>query len=374
MNLKFLITSSLLIISQFPLVAMAALQNLSLNLIQLPKGFKIEVFADKLPNARSLTIGDKGTVFVGTHRSGKVYALQDTDGDGKADKIYTIAENLDMPNGVTFHKGALFVAENSRILRFDRIESQLEKPPAPVVIYDKLPSEAYHGWRYLRIGEDNKLYVSIGVPCNVCKENNPLFGTINRMNPDGSQFETVVEGVRNSVGFAWHSQTKELWFTDNGRDWLGDKLPDDELNRVTALGQHFGFPYCHAGTITDPLFGKGHKCDEFQAPALKLGAHVAPLGIRFYTGTQFPPEYYNQIFIAEHGSWNTSRPVGYRIVSVRLNDSKVEDSKVFAEGWLQDDRMWGRPVDLEIMPDGALLVSDDLAGVIYRISYNNSKR
>jgi len=371
MKIRSLMFIFILLIN-YPMTGSAMLRSLFLSNVQLPKGFKIELFADKLPNARALTISDKGTVFLSTHRSGKVYALQDNDGDGKADKIYTIAENLDMPNGIAFYKGSLFVAEIGRVLRFDRIEEHLDTPPAPVVIYNKLPTESHHGWRYIAIGPDQKLYISIGMPCNVCKENNSLFGTINRMNPDGSQFETVAEGVRNSVGFAWHPQTQELWFTDNGRDWLGDKMPDDELNRVTAVGQNFGFPYCHAG-ISDPVFGKGRKCEEFVAPVAKLGAHVAPLGMRFYTGSQFPRAYENQLFIAEHGSWNTSRPVGYRIVSVHLKASQVDEVKVFATGWLNDDTAWGRPVDLLVMPDGALLVSDDLAGAIYRISYTGPR-
>jgi glucose/arabinose dehydrogenase len=371
MKMKLLIFIFILSIN-YPVTGSAALRSLFLDSVQLPKGFKIELFADKLPNARALAISDKGTVFLTAHRSGKIYALQDNNGDGKADKIYIIAENLDMPNGIVLHKGALFVAEIGRILRFDNIEAHLNTPPPPVVIYNKLPTDSYHGWRYLGLGPDQKLYISIGVPCNVCKENNSLFGTINRMNPDGSQFETVAVGVRNSMGFAWHPQTQELWFTDNGRDWLGDKMPDDELNRVTELGQDFGFPYCHAGII-DPVFGKGHKCDEFTAPIAKLGAHVSPLGMRFYTGSQFPATYKNQLFIAEHGSWNTSHPVGYRIISVHLKNSQVEDIKVFATGWLHDDAAWGRPVDLSVMPDGALLVSDDLAGAIYRISYSGGR-
>jgi glucose/arabinose dehydrogenase len=351
---------------------LATNNSLPLETIRLPVGFNISLYADNVPNARSMVLGEKGTLFVSTRSAGQVYAVQDLDHDGQADKISLLAKGLNMPNGVAWRRGALFVAEVDRILRFDKIESQLDSPPPPIVINDSLPNDSHHGWKFIAFGPDDKLYLQIGAPCNVCKKENPLYATIVRMNPDGSGLEIVAEGVRNSVGFDWHPQTQELWFTENGRDWLGDKLPDDELNRITKSGQHFGFPYCHAGEIADPNFGHLRHCKEFEPPVLKLGAHVAPLGMRFYTGHQFPVVYKNQIFMAQHGSWNSSVPVGYRIMVVHLKDNQVEKYERFAEGWLgQNGRAWGRPVDVLVMPDGALLVSDDKAGVIYRITHNS---
>jgi glucose/arabinose dehydrogenase len=348
---------------------MATDKSLLLETISLPPGFNISLYAENVPNARSMVLGEKGTLFVSTRLAGQVYAVQDLNHDGRADKVTVLAKGLNMPNGVAWRQGALFVAEVNRILRFDNIESQLESPPQPVVINDNLPSDSHHGWKFLAFGPDDKLYLQIGAPCNVCKKDNPLYATIVRMNPDGSGLEILANGVRNSVGFDWHPQTQELWFTENGRDWLGDKMPDDELNRITKLGQHFGFPYCHAGEIADPKFGHLRHCQEFEPPVLKLGAHVAALGMRFYTGDQFPAVYKNQIFIAQHGSWNSSVPVGYRIMVVHLKGNQVKKYERFAEGWLRNGRAWGRPVDVLVMPDGALLVSDDKAGAIYRITY-----
>jgi len=279
---------------------------------------------------------------------------------------------LNMPNGVAFRDGSLYVTEVNRVLRYDNIESRLKNPPKPVIVNNNFPKDTHHGWKFIRFGPDDKLYVPVGAPCNVCERSHKIYSSITRMNPDGSNLEIFAHGVRNTVGFDWHPKTGELWFTDNGRDWLGDNLPPDELNRASKKGLHFGFPYCHGGSIADPEFGGKRTCKEFVPPSMTLGPHVAALGMRFYTGKMFPARYRHQIFIAEHGSWNRTSPIGYRISLVRLNGNQAKSYEVFAEGWLKSGRAWGRPVDVLVMPDGALLVSDDRAGVIYRISYNNS--
>jgi glucose/arabinose dehydrogenase len=341
---------------------------LPLDTIKLPPGFHIELYAHPVPGARSMVLGPGGTLFVGTRDEGSVYAVVDADKDGRADEVLTLARGLTMPNGVAMREGALYVAEVSRILRYDGIESRLKNPPAPVVVKADLPRETHHGWKFIAFGPDGLLYIPIGAPCNICDRGDP-YASINRMKPDGTGFETVARGVRNTVGFDWHPRTHELWFTDNGRDMLGDEVPPDELNRVAQAGQHFGYPYCHGGDIPDPQFGKTRPCSEFVVPARKLGPHVAALGMRFYTGTMFPEEYRGQIFIAEHGSWNRSRKLGYRVMLVRLKGDQTVSYEPFAEGWLRGQSEWGRPVDVLVMPDGAMLVSDDSAGAIYRITY-----
>lgn len=338
-----------------------------LDKIQLPPGFSISLYADDVPNARSLALSPEGTLYVGTRNAGVVYALRDTDGDHKADRKYVLAKGMNMPNGVAFRDGALYVAEVNRILRYDDIEKSLASPPKPVVVTDDLPSDRHHGWKFIAFSPDDRLYVPIGAPCNICDE--PGYAVILRMNPDGTGREVFARGVRNSVGFDWHPRTGELWFTDNGRDWLGDDLPPCELNHAPKAGMRFGFPYCHGADIQDPEFGEGKACSGYTPPAMPLGPHVAPLGMRFYTGAMFPSEYKGQIFIAEHGSWNRSEKIGYRVTLVRLKGGKAVGYETFAQGWLQGDDNWGRPVDVLVMPDGALLVSDDYAGVIYRIAY-----
>ena len=343
-------------------------EPLPLNNIKLPDGFKIEVFADNVGDARSMAWNGKNTLYVGTRRQGNVYALVDKNGDYKADQQHLVASGLNMPNGIAYLNGSLYVAEVQRILRYDNIDNNLVKPPKPVVLYDDLPVETHHGWRYMAFGPDNKLYISIGAPCNICDE--PGHALIGRIDSDGNNFEVVARGVRNSVGFTWHPKTNELWFTDNGRDWLGDDLPPDELNRLTRLGLHFGFPYCHGGFFPDPDYGRGKNCNDYVAPIQKLGAHVASLGVHIYSGRQFPKPYQGVAFIAEHGSWNRSNKVGYRISMVRLNDNKSVGYETFAEGWLQGEKAWGRPVDIKPLPDGSLLVSDDVADAIYHISYS----
>lgn len=337
--------------------------------IKLPPGFAIEVYTDNVPGARSLAIGAQGTLFVGTRGEGKVYAVARGKGDGRSRKVFVIAKGLEMPNGVAFRDGSLYVAEVGRVLRYDHIEDRLANPPAPVVVNDTFPTKTHHGWIFIRFGPDGRLYVPVGAPCNVCEERDPRFASIMRMGSDGKNLEIFAKGVRNTVGFDWHPATGELWFTDNGRDWLGDDRPPDELNRAPGPGLHFGFPFWHAGDIVDPKYGKGRKQADFVPPERKLGPHVAALGIRFYTGEMFPSSYRNQIFIAEHGSWNRSEAIGYRVTLVRLKDNRAVSYEVFAEGWLRAGAAWGRPVDLQVMPDGSLLVSDDKAGAVYRIYY-----
>ncbi len=337
--------------------------------IKLPPGFQIEIYADHVPGARSMALSPNGTLFVGTRSEGTVYAIQTSGNKHKGGKIITISHGLNMPNGVAFRDGDLYVAEVSRIIRFKNIESKLENPPAPEVINDNFPTDRHHGWKFIRFGPDGWLYAPVGAPCNICNPGDP-YATIHRMKPDGSEIEIFARGVRNTVGFDWHPQTNELWFTDNGRDWLGDNLPPDELNHAPEKGMHFGYPAWHGKEIQDPEYGDVIKRSDFTQPALELGPHVAALGMRFYTGKMFPSEYHNQIFIAEHGSWNRTVPIGYSVRLVQLEGSKVVGTKVFAEGWLQGGKAWGRPVDVQIMQDGSLLVSDDRAGVIYRISYN----
>ncbi len=352
------------------LLASSAQAALPLERIKLPPGFSISVYADDVPNARSLARGKNGTVFVGTRGGSEVYALLDKNGDQKADAVISIATGLNVPNGVAFRDGALYVAEISRILRYDNIEANLSNPPRPVVVTDKLPRDMHHGWKYIAFGPDGWLYVPVGAPCNVCEADPDRYAGIMRMKPDGSQMEVFARGVRNSVGFDWHPQTKELWFSDNGRDMLGDDLPSCELNRAPKAGMHFGFPYCHQGDTPDPEFGAKRACSEFVAPEVNLGAHVAPLGVRFYSGNMFPAEYRNSMFVAEHGSWNRSQKSGYKVVRISVNDKGEKSQETFAEGWLNGQRNWGRPVDFLLMPDGAMLLSDDQNGVVYRISYH----
>lgn len=361
-------------IHQFVLWALCALSIQSvaaepmLSRIRLPPGFKIELFADQLPNARVMVRGERGTIFVSTRGEGSIYALRDTTGDGRAAAPRTIVSGLKMPNGIAFRDGALYVAAVDQILRYDNIESRLDNPPAPVLVTHALPKDQAHGWRYLAFGPDGKLYVAVGAPCNSCDQAG--YAELRRLNPDGSGMETFARGIRNTVGFTWNPSDQTLWFTENGRDWLGDNLPPDELNQAIKSGLHFGYPYCHGGDFLDPEFGAGKNCADFTPPAQKLGPHVAPLGLTFYTGTQFPERYRGQILIAEHGSWNRSAKIGYRIMLVTLRDGRAVSYEPFAEGWLDGERVWGRPAYLLVLPDGSLLVSDDHAGAIYRIRYD----
>jgi glucose/arabinose dehydrogenase len=366
----------------FLLLFPAAAHALPLERIRLPPGFHIDLYADKVHDARSLALGAQGTVFVGTRRLGKVYALVDSKKQNRADKVLTIATGLEMPNGVAFKDGALYVAEVSRVLRYDDIERNLEDPPRPSVFRSDYPDKKDHGWKFIAFGPDGWLYVPVGAPCNVCEPPDRIFESITRLSPDGKTRELFAHGIRNTVGFDWHPRAKVLWFTENGRDEMGDDMPDDELCRAPQPGMHFGFPYCHAGSVLDPELGRGKSCSNYSAPSALLGPHVAALGMRFYTGAMFPPDYRDSIFIAEHGSWNRTIPLGYRVVRVKLDPDgqKVVSQEVFASGWLPERpaptdarrpsaQAWGRPVDVLVMPDGALLVSDDAADAVYRISY-----
>jgi glucose/arabinose dehydrogenase len=334
--------------------------------LKAPKNFEVTLWASGIPNARSMVMGPKGTLFVGSRFPGNVYAVVDKNGTRE---VKVIAKGLHRSNGVAFKDGALYVAELSRIIRFDDIESRLDNPPAPVVVFDALPKDEAHGWKYMRLGPDGKLYFQIGSPGNIVMPPD-THATIMRVDPSTKVMETVAKGVRNSVGMDFHPVTKQLWFTSNGRDWIDDSKPEDTLHRLTAKGQHFGFPYCHQGDFLDPEFGKGRSCSEFVPPAAKLGPHVAALGMRFYTGKAFPAEYTNNIFIAEHGSWNRTKKSGYNVTRVVIDNSgKVTKVEPFIEGWLQGEKFWGRPADVFMLPDGSLLVSDDVAGAIFRVAY-----
>jgi glucose/arabinose dehydrogenase len=341
-----------------------------LKQLHLPDGFTISVYADNVPNARSLALGDNGIVFVGTGAKGNVYAIQDSNNDGIAEQRYIIASDLNMPNGVAFKDGSLYVAEINRIIRFDHLTQKLANPPKPAVVYDRFPSDQHHGWKYLRLGPDNKLYTAVGAPCNICKPDKEIYASLVRLNPDGSNFEIIGHGIRNTVGFDWQPETNALFFTDNGRDYLGDDSPPDELNLWSAKGEHFGYPYCHGGSIPDPEFAGNKKCSQFKAPVWNFKAHIAALGMRFYQGKQFPAEYKNQLFVAQHGSWNRTVPQGYCVVLVKFNQGKPVLEQDFISGWLtRNGDAWGRPVDILTLPDGSLLISDDKLGVIYKVSY-----
>lgn len=350
--------------------ATGADSELALDKIELPPGFRIELYAT-VPDARSMTLSDNGVLYVGTRRlEGKVYAVRDLDGDQTADEVEVIADGLNMPNGVAWRDGSLYVAEIHRVLRFESIDERIDTPPEPVVLFDDFPTDRHHGWKFIAFGPDGRLYVPVGAPCNICDPELP-YSALHSMKPDGTDRQVHTRGIRHTVGFDWHPESRVLWFTDNGRDWMGDDLPPDELNRVPEAGMHFGYPACHAGRIPDPEFAELGDCSEFTAPAQELGPHVAAIGMRFYTGQQFPAEYRNQVFIAEHGSWNRKEKIGYRIMLVTLDEQERATSyEPFATGWLQGQEAWGRPVDVQVMPDGALLVSDDAAGAIYRISYD----
>jgi len=356
--MKILRLSLIFLVIWMAISACSSRASSNINLLKVPPGFKIELYAQGLDNARTMVLGDQGTVFVGTRTAGNIYAI-------KNHQQWLIAQGLNMPNGLAFYQGSLFVADVGRLLRYDNIENRLANPPQPILIRDDLPSDTHHGWRYLAIGPDKRLYIALGAPCNSCAEGD--YAQIRSMRLDGSDERIEARGVRNSVGFTWHPVSKKLWFTDNGRDLLGDDSPPDEINMLDYRGQHFGFPYCHGGMVTDPEFNQ-KPCSQFTPPIWPLQAHVAPLGIIFYTGKLFPEKYQNQILVAEHGSWNRSKKVGYRVMLARLTGDQVQ-YQPFITGWLQNESAWGRPAYLLVMPDGSLLISDDKAGAIYRLSY-----
>ena len=346
--------------------------QLPLEDIKLPEGFEISIYAE-IPNARQMVMSESGVLFVGNRNKDKVYAVVDSDGDMKGETVYVIDEGLNSPNGVALKDGDLYVAEINRILRYKNIEDNLANPPEYEVVYGDYPTEGHHGWKYIAFGPDGKLYVPVGAPCNICENaDKPIYASITRLDVDNpTEPEIIAHGVRNTVGFDWDPNTGKLWFTDNGRDMMGDDIPPCELNVVMNDGDHFGYPYFHGGTIEDPEFGRGKSSDDYKHPAWKFGAHTAPLGMVFYEGEQFPAEYQDRIIVAQHGSWNRSKKSGYQVLMLNHNGSEATDASVFAEGWLDHDtqKQWGRPVDVITMGDGSVLISDDYADVVYRVSY-----
>ena len=363
----------------------ASAENLPLNQLKMPSGFHVKIFANNVTDARELALGEMGTVFVGSSEAGKVYAIVTNKNNPKIREVKIIASGLDQPQGVAFYKGDLYVVEVNRIISYPDIENHLDHPPQPRLITDNLPPTKMkgdtnylpHSWKTIHFGPDNKLYVAIGSPCNSCLSRDPRYGTLVSMNPDGTDMKIYAKGVRNSVGFAWQPETNKLWFTDNGRDLMGDNIPPDKLNYAPIRGLDFGFPYYQGkdkkgNPIPDPTFGKLRSQQGITWEALSLPAHVASLGMVFYTGTLFPSEYHNQIIIAEHGSWNRSKKIGYRLSLVKVNNDKVLSYTLFITGWEKNEKYWGRPVALLVMPDGSLLVSDDYAGVVYQVTYQKA--
>jgi glucose/arabinose dehydrogenase len=351
-SLLFLIASGLWAESELPL-----------DLVRLPEGFNIEVYASGLKSARGLSFAGNGTLFVGS-KSGEVYAVRPDQ------STVTVTRGLNMPVGLDFFEGDLYISSLYRIVKIENILANLDDDPKPEVLIDDLPRDRHHGWKFIKVGPDRKLYVPVGAPCNVCEREDERYASILRMSLDGSGLELVASGVRNTVGFDWHPESSELWFTDNGRDLMGDDIPPDELNRATRAGLHFGFPYLHGSSVKDPRFWDDRPAGaQYQLPEHEFPAHVAALGMRFYTGNQFPEEYRGGIFVAEHGSWNRSKKTGYRVSFLRLRGNRVADYRIFAEGWLQGQKAWGRPADVEIGPDGALYVADDVADAVYRIGF-----
>ena len=333
-----------------------------LDAIHLPEGFHISVFAEGVKTVRAMAYSPEGIIYAGSNDEGVLYAMPDKDHDGVADTVYTIASGLRMPVGVAWHKGDLYFSAINRIAVLRDIDHHLPDPPAPETVYDGFPDEKHHGWKFIAIGPDGKLYVPVGAPCNICLSTDSIFASITRLNLDGTGLEIIAHGVRNSVGFDWDPHDSTLWFTENGRDWMGDDMPSCELNHLTTTGQHFGYPFCHQGDTLDDEFGKGKNC--------AVEAHAERGGMRFYRGEMFPEKYRGALFIAEHGSWNRSKPVGYRVAVAYPKTDGTVAHEVFADGWLTGSSAWGRPVDVLELPDGSLLVSDDAADTIYRITYS----
>ncbi len=336
--------------------------------IKLPPGFKIEIYASGVRSAREMALGDKGTLFAGSFTGGIVSAVVD---EGGKKVVKTILKGLRMPTGLAFRDGALYVADIDKIYKYANAEDNLDHMPAPTVVYDDMPPYTTHGWKYLAFDKNGWLYVAFGPPCNICL---PPTSTaqVRHINPANGLAELVAIGIRNSVGGDVDPRTDQYWFTENGRDWLGSDIPSDKLNHIARMGEDFGFPYCHGGDIPDPDLAMGHKCSEFTPPVFKLGAHMAPLGMRFYTGDQFPADYKDSIIIAEHGSWNRHQYQGGRLVRITVDpDGKNAKQEVFASGWIgPNNKYLGRPSDVLVAKDGSLLVADDYNSAIYRISYS----
>lgn len=350
----------------FGLLSTPVLAKDILNKLTVSDGFEVSLFANDVENARQIAVSKKGIVYVGSRKAGNVYALIDHNSDGVADKKMVVASDLNMPSGIAVKDGDLYVAEVERVIRFKDIDKHL-KAPTFEVVYDALPSERHHGWKFIRFAPTGELIIPVGVPCNICAEDE-RFGRIFALDINTKQLTTLAKGVRNSVGFDYHPSTQALWFSDNGRDMMGDDIPPDEINRLSQEGEHFGFPYVHAGAILDPEFGKGKKVTDYSSPALALGAHVAPLGIHFYRGKQFPSSYNQQLFVAEHGSWNRSKKAGYKVAVATIEQGRVVKYTPFITGFMQNEETFGRPVAFAELADGSLLISDDYANVIYRVS------
>ncbi|MDB5599869.1 MAG: sorbosone dehydrogenase [Xanthobacteraceae bacterium] len=344
-----------------------AAEKLPLDKLKVPAGFKVEVYASGIANARSLREGDKGTVFVGARLVDKVSAIVNKDGKRT---VKVIASGLHRPNGLAFKDGTLYIAELSKISKIEKIEDNLDNPPKPTMIYDDLPKDEAHGWKFIAIGPDNMLYIPVGQPCNNCLPPD-THAQIRRIGLDGKGMEVVARGVRNTVGFDWHPTSKEMYFTDNGRDWMSEDVPEDELNRITKVGQHFGAPFCYQGNVLDAELGWGKSCSDYEKPVSLMGPHSAALGMRFNTSTKFPAKFKNTIFVARHGSWNRSKKVGGDVVAVQLDaKGNVKSVEPFMTGFLGADNNYvARPVDVLFMKDGSMLVSDDFNGAVYRVSY-----
>jgi glucose/arabinose dehydrogenase len=339
----------------------------NLKNIKLPSGFTISVYASGLPEARQMAWGDKGTLFVGSFGATNVYAVVD---EGGRKTVKTILKGLNMPTGIAFRDGALYVVAIDKILRYDDAEANLDHMPEPKVVYSDMPSYLAHGWKYLVFDKEGWVYVPFGPPFNIGNPPSSV-SQVRRVDLKTGAAEIVALGVRNSVGGDIDPRTGQYWFTENARDWISDDKPSDKLNHITKVVEHFGYPFCHEGDLPDPKFAQGHKCSEFTPPVVKLGAHVAPLGMKFYTGNQFPAEYRNNIFIAEHGSWNRHKYQGGRIERVIVDPAGGKPKmETFASGWIKGDRDYtGRPDDVIVAKDGSILVSDDWAGAVYQISY-----
>ena len=342
--------------------------EIPLDRLRVPAGFRVELWAHGMPGVRMMARGDKGTIYAGTRQIGRVYEIKDRGGQRES---RILAQGLTQPNGVAFRDGALYLAVIDKMYRYDGIEDNPNVKPVDLTASFKLPADLAHGWKFIAFGPDKKLYVPVGAPCNIC-EVSEQHANIRRYNPDGSGMEIVARGVRNTVGFDFHPKTGELWFTDNGRDWMGDNGPEDELNRVGRIGENFGYPYCHANGIPDRDFPKADACKDVTMPVTLMGPHAGALGMRFYTGSMFPAEYRDTMFVARRGSWNRTSKFGFDVVAVRATpDGKSAKVTPFLTGFLDEkaNTFLGRPADVLQLPDGSLLVSDEQNGAIYRISY-----
>jgi glucose/arabinose dehydrogenase len=349
--------------------------EIPIDKLKVPKGFKVEIWATGIPGGRAMARGDKGKIYVGTRIIGRVYEVTD-EGGKRTSRI--VIDKLTQPAGVAFADGSLYVFAIDKVLRFDGIEDNPGVQPVDLTDKFNLPPEQHHNWKYIRFGPDKKLYVPFGAPCNIC-EPPEQYGQIRRYNPDGSGMEVLARGIRNSVGFDFHPKTGELWFTDHGRDWMGDDGPQDELNRISKPGLFFGFPYCHAQGIPDRDIKKADPCKGVTKPVTLMGPHAASMGVLFYTGSMFPAAYKDTIFVARKGSWNRTKPFGFDVVNVRVSaDGKNARVTPFMTGFQNPKatkyEFWGRPAYLLQMPDGALLVSDEQMGAIYRVSYTAPKK